>query len=115
MSKFYEIVIFTASIPLYANDIIDLLDDEGQFIQGRFFRDKCLKGGVKNLELLERNMKDVIIIDNLKKSFELQPDNGLLIKTFIDDMSDYSLIELIPFLKYLSQVYFLNTSISIIL
>lgn len=56
MSKIYEIVIFTASVPIYANDIIDLLDETGEFISGRFFRDKCMSGGVKNLEQLERNL-----------------------------------------------------------
>ena len=40
-SKFCEIVIFTASIPSYANTVINILDPEGKFVSHRLFREHC--------------------------------------------------------------------------
>jgi TFIIF-interacting CTD phosphatase-like protein len=40
----------------------------------------------------------MIIIDNVKDNFQLQPDNGLHIKDFYDDVNDTELIEILPYL-----------------
>ena len=43
----------------------------------------------------------IIIIDNLAESFSRQPENGILVKDWFDDMDDTELSMLIPFLKSL--------------
>jgi len=40
----------------------------------------------------------MIIIDNVKDNFQLQPENGLHIKDFYDDVNDTELIEILPYL-----------------
>ena len=38
-------------------------------------------------------------MDNVAENFQLQPDNGIFIKSWFDDMSDTALEELSPLLK----------------
>lgn len=42
MSKYFEIIVFTASQQLYANKIIDYIDPEKKYISSRIFRDHCI-------------------------------------------------------------------------
>lgn len=56
---------------------------------------------IKDLSLLGRDLKKTIIIDNLYESFMRQPDNGILIANWYDDMEDQELIVLTSFLKSL--------------
>ena len=82
MSLIYEIVIFTASSPGYANSIIDYLDPNKKFslnirfIQHRLFRENCIitKEGyyIKDLRILNKDLKDIIIVDNLAYSYAFQ-------------------------------------------
>ena len=58
---------------------------------------------MKDLGLLGRNLDSVVIIDNSAVSFQFQPNNGIECVPFIDDMQDRELIEMIPFLEYLSK------------
>lgn len=65
MSKLYEIVIFTASLSKYADPLMDILDKD-RICDFRLFRDSCtmLNGFyVKELKRLNRNMKNVILLD----------------------------------------------------
>lgn len=65
MSRLYELVIFTASLPNYANPLINQLQHY-RLISHRLFRQHCSYIGgvfVKDLKKLGRNMKDVIMID----------------------------------------------------
>lgn len=41
LAKYYEIVIFTAAMPDYANFIIDIID-KSQVVSGRLYRDHCI-------------------------------------------------------------------------
>jgi CTD small phosphatase-like protein 2 len=56
---------------------------------------------VKDISKLGRDLSRTIIIDNVWENFQLQQGNGIFIKTWIDDMHDTSLTDLIPLLKEL--------------
>lgn len=58
---------------------------------------------VKDLGLLGRDLKSVIIIDNAAQSFKFQPRNGIECSAFIDDPEDRELTAMIPFLEYLAS------------
>lgn len=65
MSEYYEIFIFTASVPEYANPVIDKIDPQ-RYCHLRLFRSNCsLVNGmfVKDLSKVGRNLHNVIIID----------------------------------------------------
>jgi TFIIF-interacting CTD phosphatase-like protein len=53
---------------------------------------------VKDLSLLGRDLTKTIIIDNISDNFVSQPDNGIFISTWYDDMKDRFLEEVTPLL-----------------
>lgn len=58
---------------------------------------------VKDIEKIGRGLEKIIIIDNLLESFSLQPENGILVKDWFDDMEDQELKMLVPFLKLMAM------------
>jgi len=107
LSQYYEIVVFTASHSSYANVVLDYLDPQGQYIQHRLFREHCMptEEGVyiKDLRVIgNRNMQDMILVDNAAYSFGYQIENGIPIVPFYDNKTDQELKHLIPYLKFLS-------------
>jgi TFIIF-interacting CTD phosphatase-like protein len=50
------------------------------------------------LSLLGRDLTKTIIIDNISDNFVSQPDNGIFISTWYDDMKDRFLEEVTPLL-----------------
>jgi CTD small phosphatase-like protein 2 len=49
--------------------------------------------------LLGRDIQKTIIIDNISDNFILQPENGIFISTWYDDMNDRFLDEITPLLR----------------
>ena len=106
VSQFYELVIFTASISKYASPLLDILDKEKN-IKYRLYRDQCtfINGiYIKDLKKCNRSLKDLIIVDNSPIAYTFDSDNGLPIKTWIDDPDDRELMKLVPILEFLSKV-----------
>ncbi|CAD8191176.1 unnamed protein product [Paramecium pentaurelia] len=107
MAEYYEIIIFTASNEDYANQIINYLDPSGNFISGRLFREDCIKveSGchIKDLRILNRDLKDVVLIDNSAFSYAFQIDNGIPIIPYLDNKKDNELQHLESYLKNLIQ------------
>eukprot|EP00878_Enallax_costatus_P010331 GHUV01010783.1.p1 GENE.GHUV01010783.1~~GHUV01010783.1.p1 ORF type:complete len:319 (+),score=59.58 GHUV01010783.1:374-1330(+) len=94
----FEVVVFTASLAKYADPLLDLMDKEG-LVRWRLFRESCCpyEGNyVKDLNCLGRDLSTTIIVDNSPHSYIFQPANAVPIGTFIDDMEDQELLELLP-------------------
>ncbi|GAW83256.1 NLI interacting factor-like phosphatase [Plasmodium gonderi] len=105
ISKYYEVVIFTASLPKYANAVIDKLDEDN-ICAYRLFRESCTfwnNNYVKDLKILGRDLKNVVIIDNSTLVQKFCEENCILIKSWFDDPTDKELYKLVPFLKKLSK------------
>lgn len=58
---------------------------------------------MKDLSLLGRDIQKTIIIDNISDNFILQPENGIFISTWYDDMNDRFLDEITPLLKEIAE------------
>jgi len=106
ISQHYEIVVFTASLAKYADPLMDLLD-KAMVVQWRLFRESCCpyEGNyVKDLSWLGRDLSQTIIVDNSPHSYIFQPENALPIGTFIDDMEDRELLDMLPMLEKMQNV-----------
>ena len=104
MSTIFDIAIFTAGMKDYADSILDILDPNKKWIKHRLYRHHTSIAGmcfVKDLSKLGRDLNKVIIIDNLAENFKLQPNNGLDIKTWTDEMKDSQLLDIGNMLKEL--------------
>ena len=106
MSKRYELVIFTASISRYANPLLNFIDKMG-FVPFRLFREHCTLINttfVKDLTLLGRDLKNIIILDNNPTAYSLNHYNGFPIKSWFEDKNDDELLKITPILEFLSYV-----------
>lgn len=109
VARFYEVVVYTASMAKYANPLLDQLDPS-RTVSHRLFREACTRhtagsGYMKDLSKLGRELSNVIIIDNSPICYALQPDNAIPIRTWRDDPSDRELLDLIPILCSLVSVH----------
>eukprot|EP00347_Sterkiella_histriomuscorum_P012975 403366496 len=106
--KYFQVVVFTASHQAYADVVLDYLDPTHSLIEHRLYRDSCMQTEegvyIKDLRIIKnRNIKDIVIVDNAVYSFGFQLDNGIPILPFYEDKADEELLHLIYYLKCLSQ------------
>ncbi|CAI2382012.1 unnamed protein product [Moneuplotes crassus] len=105
LSRYFELVIFTASIDKYANPVINALDTQ-KLCQHRLYREHCTymySVFIKDLTRLGRKMEDILILDNSPISYLFQKQNALPIKTWLDDRNDIELYKYLRPLEYLSR------------
>lgn len=100
-------MVFTASHYCYANEILDYLDPEGDLIHHRLYRDHCSLSPsgyfVKDLRILGRPMRDVLLVDNAAYSYAYQLDNGVPILPYFQGNNDYELKALETYLLKMSM------------
>lgn len=104
--EWYEVVVFTASLALYANPVMDLLDPQ-KLVQMRLYREHCvLVGGcyVKDIAKLGRDLKRTVIVDNSPLSYVLQPENAIPIPAFFTDDDDRELEKTLQLLEQTRHV-----------
>lgn len=108
LAQHFELIVFTASHPNYADKAIDLLDPNKTIFSKRLFRENCVKTKegiyIKDLRILNRDPKSVLIVDNAIVSFAFQLDNGVPIIPFYDDKEDNLLLKMKDFLISLKDV-----------
>ena len=95
VSKYYEVITFTASISKYASPLLDILDKDKN-IKYRLYREHCtfLNGlYIKELKRLNRDLKDIIIVDNSPIAYAFDSENGLPIKSWYEDKNDNEFIQ----------------------
>lgn len=103
MRDHFEIIVFTASISPYAEAVVKELDPESKYISYVLDRSYCLETKnryhIKDLRIIKnRDLKNMIIVDNLVHSFGFQIDNGVPILDWRGDRSDQELKYLMKYL-----------------
>lgn len=108
VNQHFEVIVFTASHKWYADVILDYIDPEKKYIQHRLYRDHCIKTTdnvyIKDLRVFKnRDLKDMIIVDNAVYSFGAQLANGIPITPFKDDKDDSEFIFLMNYINILKD------------
>jgi len=104
--ELFEVVIFTASLSEYAEPLVKMID-ETNVVSSLLYRQHCtLLNGVyvKDMSIMGRDIRDIILVDNSPNSFFLQPENAYHIKNFFDDKTDRELYRLTSFLEKIINV-----------
>ncbi|KIV77719.1 hypothetical protein PV11_09501 [Exophiala sideris] len=107
ISKWYKLVVFTASVQEYADPVIDWLEQERKYFAGRYYRQHCtFRNGayIKDLSSIEPDLSKVMILDNSPVSYIFHEDNAIPIEGWINDPTDNDLLHLIPMLEALQYV-----------
>jgi len=96
MKEHYEIMVFTAAVASYAETVVKELDPEKKYISYILDRNFCLetKNGfyIKDLRIIKnRELKNMIIVDNLVHSFGFQVENGVPIIEWTGNRADQEL------------------------
>ena len=102
VSKYYELIVFTAATEDYANPIIDAIEKKGIKFEYRLYRIHTVvinNDFVKDLSRLGRDLSRTIIVDNMEQNYKLQPENGITIRPFWGkDTNDMALVDLLGLL-----------------
>ncbi|KAH0795053.1 NLI interacting factor-like phosphatase family protein [Histomonas meleagridis] len=102
VSKLFDIFFFTASSQEYGDQIINLILPDTP-ASHRFFRENCTsKYGypVKDLELINRPINKILLVDDVEGSAMFQPKNLVRISPWFGGSPDSILLEeLLPALK----------------
>jgi len=70
--KWYNLVVFTASVQEYADPVINWLERERKYFSGRYYRRHCtFRNGayIKDLAQVEPDLSKVMILDNSPMSY----------------------------------------------
>ena len=107
VSQKWEIGIFTASKSIYANAILQKIDPESKFINFRLFKKNCYRDTknrlIKDLKILKnRDLKDIILVDNSINAAIYNLNNCVPIIPYYGDKNDHHLISLA---NYLDKIY----------
>ena len=87
--KWYNLVVFTASVQEYADPVIDWLEQERKYFSSRYYRQHCtFRNGayIKDLSSVEPDLSKVMILDNSPLSYIFH--EGRFNDTSIRDVSD---------------------------
>eukprot|EP01105_Mastigella_eilhardi_P013759 TRINITY_DN3130_c0_g1_i3.p2 TRINITY_DN3130_c0_g1~~TRINITY_DN3130_c0_g1_i3.p2 ORF type:complete len:232 (-),score=38.55 TRINITY_DN3130_c0_g1_i3:104-799(-) len=106
VSQWYRIVVYTSGHQRYADPIIDCIDAR-RVVERRFYRQNCLLVNaqyVKDLQLVSKELANVVLVDNNPASFHLHPDNGVRIVTWLGSASDRALLDVLPLLDALRRL-----------
>lgn len=109
VSKWYDLIIFTASMKEYADPVIDWLESSftGKFCK-RLYRHNCVVregvGYIKDLSVVTEVLDEVVLIDNSPTSYARNEDNAIQVEGWISDPSDTDLLNLLPLLEALRYV-----------
>lgn len=101
MATFYEVVVFTSNLISYADPILDRLDPTGSVSYRLYRAETHYKNGVhiKDISHLNRDLRNVVVIDHDEKHVSMQPENAILVPMWTGDPSDTALLDLIPLLE----------------
>jgi Dullard-like phosphatase family protein len=99
IKPYYEIISFSTASKIYADNIVKKIETNRKYFDYNLYRDHTTLYGkeyVKDISKIGRNIKEIIIVDNLEKNFKLNPDNGIKIAPYFGEINadDTKLFEL---------------------
>lgn len=109
MSKYYNLVLFTASYREYAEKLLNKIDKNSEHILNVLARENCTKYNnnfIKDFRIvLNKNFarEDMLMLDNKVISFAYNMHQGIPILPYYDDDADTELRDIIPYLIELSS------------
>jgi Dullard-like phosphatase family protein len=109
MINYYELIIFTSATNDYAEPIIEVIERDNKYFDYILCRQHTIvvnNDFVKDISLIGRDLKKMIIVDNMQQNFRNQKENGIFIKPFWgEDTYDCALNNLGEILEDIAKNY----------
>ena len=92
MKKLYELILFSLGTNEYVSPIIKNIEKKEKFFEHILYREHVTYDDngnfFKNLNLLNRDIKHILIVDDNSKNFKYHKSNGICIKPFYGDLNN---------------------------
>jgi len=104
-----QLVLFTAAAKSYADIVVSTFEDpENPIFTKKFYRESCTiidDNYIKDLAKISPDLSRILLIDDCKISYRLQPDNGIEVPAFDNNTeNDDCLSALLPYIKQLPKL-----------
>ena len=103
MSKKFELILYTASGEIYANNIKKIIDPNNIYFTELLHRKNCVYYKAAHIKCIDvisnRDKSDILIIDNALYAFPFDHSSKVLIKPFYNDKKDCELLKFISFIR----------------
>jgi import inner membrane translocase subunit TIM50 len=102
IGQYYEIIVFGTEDSTFVEEVINKIDKSESLVRYKLGKEAtCYEHGryVKDLRYINRNMKNVIVIDYDIDGIKNDKYNTIILPKFEGDANDRELITIIPFLK----------------
>ena len=102
LSQKYEIVIFTDDDFMFLTSAIEYLDPRQQIFMGAFGKESMVWNNgryIKDLSYLNRDPRNVIVIDKDAANVGKHPQNVITLKEYEGDDNDIELLKLLPLVE----------------
>ena len=107
LNELFEIIIFSDKEIDYTDNILNILDINNNIIKFRLYSQHfslTKLGLVKDLNKLGRDLNKVIIIDNNRNNYKINPNNGISLKEWKGDIYDTELLTLLKILQIIIKL-----------
>lgn len=104
VSKWFDLVVFTASMEVYGKAVCDKLDEKKIIFKKRYYRQDCrleFQSYTKDLHQVNKDLGSVFILDNSPGAYRHYTENAIPIKSWFSDPYDTCLLNLLPMLDAL--------------
>ena len=108
VKPYYEIISFSCASKTYADNILYKIETNQKYFEYNLYREHTTlyeNEYIKDLSKIGRNIKEMIIVDNLEKNFRLNPDNGIKISSYFGEINTKEDNKLYELLKLLILFY----------
>ena len=115
---YYEIISFTNESKFSSDSIIKQIEAKNKYFDYNLYREHLFFNGkefIKDISKLGRDIKKIIIVDNISNNFKLNPENGIQIAPYFGELTknDTVLFELKKLLIMISKSGFEDIRIAI--
>ena len=87
IKPYYELVSFSNESKYASEPIINIIEEKKKYFDYNLYREHLTFSGkdfIKDISKLGRDIKKVIIVDNIANNFKLNPENGIQISPFLE-------------------------------
>jgi RNA polymerase II subunit A small phosphatase-like protein len=101
VSEWFEVVLFTKSLPEYAAPLFQRIDRHKVAAAYLFRENYTFHNGlyVKDLSMLGRSLSEIVFIENSPLSFLFQPEKAIPCTSWYIDKYDLELLHFLPILE----------------